>query len=66
MPGEISGVASVGRRHGTGVFFFLGGDLYSTIVLHNAFAIRGVIHDALLIRPHVRGVVSGSSAIRIS
>ena len=30
----------------TGVFFFLGGDLYSTIVLHNAFAIRGVI-DAL-------------------
>jgi hypothetical protein len=27
----------------TGIFFFLGGDLYSTIVLHNAFAIRGVI-----------------------
>jgi hypothetical protein len=27
----------------TGVFFFLGGDLYSTIVLHNAFAVRGVI-----------------------
>lgn len=27
----------------TGMFFFLGGDLYSTIVLHNAFAIRGVI-----------------------
>jgi hypothetical protein len=26
----------------TGLFFFLGGDLYSTIVLHNAFAIRGV------------------------
>jgi hypothetical protein len=27
----------------TGIWFFLGGDLYSTIVLHNAFAIRGVI-----------------------
>jgi hypothetical protein len=27
----------------TGVFFFLGSDLYSTIVLHNAFAIRGVV-----------------------
>jgi hypothetical protein len=27
----------------TGMFFFLGGDLYSTIVLHNAFAFRGVI-----------------------
>jgi hypothetical protein len=27
----------------TGTFFFLGGDLYSTIVLHNAFALRGVI-----------------------
>jgi hypothetical protein len=27
----------------TGIFFFLGGDLYSTIVLHNAFAARGVI-----------------------
>lgn len=27
----------------TGMFFFLGGDLYSTIVLHNAFAVRGVI-----------------------
>jgi len=27
----------------TGVFFFFGGDLYSTIVLHNAFALRGVI-----------------------
>jgi len=27
----------------TGMFFFLGGDLYSTIVLHNAFAIRGVV-----------------------
>jgi hypothetical protein len=27
----------------TGVFFFLGGDLYSTIVLHNAFAVRGVV-----------------------
>jgi hypothetical protein len=27
----------------TGIFFFLGGDLYSTIVLHNAFAIRGVM-----------------------
>jgi hypothetical protein len=27
----------------TGLFFFLGGDLYSTTVLHNAFAIRGVI-----------------------
>ena len=27
----------------TGIFFFLGGDLYSTIVLHNAFAMRGVI-----------------------
>jgi hypothetical protein len=27
----------------TGTFFFLGGDLYSTIVLHNAFAIRGVV-----------------------
>jgi hypothetical protein len=27
----------------TGIFFFLGGDLYSTIVLHNAFAIRGVV-----------------------
>jgi hypothetical protein len=26
----------------TGFFFFLGGDVYSTIVLHNAFAIRGV------------------------
>jgi hypothetical protein len=26
-----------------GVFFFLGGDLYSTILLHNAFAIRGVM-----------------------
>jgi hypothetical protein len=27
----------------TGILFLLGGDLYSTIVLHNAFAIRGVI-----------------------
>ena len=27
----------------TGIFFFPGGDLYSTIVLHNAFAMRGVI-----------------------
>jgi hypothetical protein len=27
----------------TGIFFFLGGDVYSTIVLHNAFAIRGVV-----------------------
>lgn len=27
----------------TGIFVFLGGDLYSTIVLHNAFAMRGVI-----------------------
>jgi hypothetical protein len=27
----------------TGLFFFLGGDLYSTIVLHNAFALRGVV-----------------------
>jgi hypothetical protein len=27
----------------TGIFFFLGRDLYSTLVLHNAFAIRGVI-----------------------
>ena len=27
----------------TGIFFFFAGDLYSTIVLHNAFAIRGVI-----------------------
>jgi hypothetical protein len=27
----------------TGIFFFLSRDLYSTIVLHNAFAIRGVI-----------------------
>jgi hypothetical protein len=27
----------------TGLFFFLGGDLYSTIVLHNAFAVRGVV-----------------------
>jgi hypothetical protein len=27
----------------TGIFFFLSGDLYSTIVLHNAFAMRGVI-----------------------
>ena len=27
----------------TGIFFFLGGDLYSTIVLHNAFAVRGVV-----------------------
>jgi hypothetical protein len=27
----------------TGMFFFLGADLYSTIVLHNAFAVRGVI-----------------------
>jgi hypothetical protein len=27
----------------TGIFFILGGDLYSTIVLHNAFAVRGVI-----------------------
>jgi hypothetical protein len=27
----------------TGIFFFVGRDLYSTIVLHNAFAIRGVI-----------------------
>jgi hypothetical protein len=27
----------------TGIFFFIGGDVYSTIVLHNAFAIRGVI-----------------------
>ena len=26
----------------TGIFFLLGGDLYSTIVLHNAFAVRGV------------------------
>lgn len=34
----LSGVGVV-----TGMFFFLGGDLYSTIVLHNAFAVRGVI-----------------------
>jgi hypothetical protein len=27
----------------TGIFFFIGSDLYSTIVLHNVFAIRGVI-----------------------
>ena len=27
----------------TGILFFLGGDLYSTIVLHNAFAVRGVV-----------------------
>ena len=27
----------------TGIFFFLGGDLYGTVVLHNAFALRGVI-----------------------
>jgi hypothetical protein len=27
----------------TGIFFFIGDDVYSTIVLHNAFAIRGVI-----------------------
>jgi membrane protease YdiL (CAAX protease family) len=27
----------------TGLFFFLGGDLYSTILLHNTFAVRGVI-----------------------
>jgi hypothetical protein len=27
----------------TGIFFLLGGDLYSTIVLHNAFAVRGVV-----------------------
>jgi hypothetical protein len=27
----------------TGIVFFLGGDLYSTIVLHNAFAVRGVV-----------------------
>jgi hypothetical protein len=27
----------------TGIFFFLGGDLYSTIVLPNAFAVRGVV-----------------------
>jgi hypothetical protein len=27
----------------TGLFFFLGRDLYSTIVLHNAFAVRGVV-----------------------
>jgi hypothetical protein len=27
----------------TGILFFFGGDLYSTIVLHNAFAMRGVI-----------------------
>jgi Type II CAAX prenyl endopeptidase Rce1-like len=32
-----------GVRVATGIFFFLGGDLYSTIVLHNAFAPRGVI-----------------------
>jgi hypothetical protein len=35
----------------TGTFFFMGCDLYSTTVLHNAFAIRGVIQ---LIRPVVR------------
>ena len=34
----LSGVGVV-----TGTFFFLSGDLYSTIVLHNAFALRGVI-----------------------
>jgi hypothetical protein len=34
----LSGVGLV-----TGLFFFLGGDLYSTVVLHNAFAVRGVI-----------------------
>jgi hypothetical protein len=27
----------------TGIFFFVGGDLYSTVVLHNAFAVRGVV-----------------------
>jgi hypothetical protein len=34
----LSGVGVV-----TGTFFFAGGDLYSTIVLHNAFAMRGVV-----------------------
>jgi hypothetical protein len=34
----LSGVGAA-----TGIFFFLGGDLYGTIVLHNAFAMRGVI-----------------------
>jgi hypothetical protein len=34
----LSGIGVV-----TGLFFFLGGDVYSTVVLHNAFAVRGVI-----------------------
>jgi hypothetical protein len=27
----------------TGIFFFLGGDVYSTVVLHTGFAVRGVV-----------------------
>jgi hypothetical protein len=35
----LSGVGVV-----TGIFFFLSRDLYSTIIFHNAFALRGVTH----------------------
>lgn len=40
-PGMVALLSVVGVA--TGVFFFLGGDIYSTILLHNAFAIRGVM-----------------------
>jgi hypothetical protein len=40
-PAMVLLLSSVGVA--TGIFFFIGCDLYSTIVLHNAFAIRGVI-----------------------
>ena len=40
-PAMVSLLSVVGVA--TGIVFFLGGDLYSTIVLHNAFAVRGVI-----------------------
>lgn len=40
-PAMVLSLSGVGVA--TGIFFFLGGDLYSTIVLHNTFAIRGVV-----------------------
>jgi hypothetical protein len=66
-PGMVLLLSGVGVA--TGIFFFLGGDLYSTVVLHNTFAIRGVVQalaaiaavvvliiaDVALIRPHARG-----------
>jgi hypothetical protein len=40
-PGMVVLLSAIGVA--TGIFFFIGRDMYSTIVLHNAFAVRGVI-----------------------